>query len=179
MQKKLISTTILLVIVATVLIFVYRMVPSEGLLAVTITFVTTSYHFVMRLFVGAGVNGIMHNHADYEKKWYQVGKFEENLYEKLQVKKWKDRMPTYSKDTFSMKKRTIDEIVQATCQSEITHEVIAVLSFLPILASLKFDSFMVFFITSVLAACFDLSFVVIQRYNRPRLVKMVKKMKKE
>ena len=83
MQKKLISTTILLVIVATMLIFVYRMMPSEGLLAVTITFVTTSYHFVMRLFVGAGVNGIMHNHADYEKKWYQVGKFEENLYEKL------------------------------------------------------------------------------------------------
>lgn len=177
MQKKLISTTILLVIVATVLIFVYRMMPSEGLLAVTITFATTSYHFVMRLFVGAGVNGIMHNHADYEKKWYQICPFEKKLYKILKVKKWKNKLPTYSEETFSVKKRSLDEIVQATCQSEITHEVIALLSFLPLLASLKFDSFMVFFITSLLAACFDLSFVIIQRYNRPRLVKLVKKIK--
>lgn len=177
MQKKLISTTILLVIVATVLIFVYRMMPSEGLLAVTITFATTSYHFVMRLFVGAGVNGIMHNHADYEKKWYQICPFEKKLYKILKVKKWKNKLPTYSEETFSVKKRSLDEIVQATCQSEITHEVIALLSFLPLLASLKFDSFMVFFITSLLAACFDLSFVIIQRYNRPRLVKHVKKIK--
>lgn len=138
MAKKLISTTIALVVATIGIFFIYQNTKSDVWLSALITFGTISYHFVMRLFVGAGVNGI-------------------------------------SEETFSVEKRSLDEIVQATCQSEITHEVIAVLSFLPLLASLKFDSFMVFFITSLLAACFDLSFVIIQRYNRPRLVKLVKK----
>lgn len=177
MAKKLISTTIALVVATIGIFLIYQNAKSDVWLSMLITFGTTSYHFVMRLLVGAVVNGIMHNHADYEKKWYQICPFEEKLYKKLQVKKWKNKLPTYSEETFSVKKKSFDEIVQATCQSEITHEVIAVLSFLPLLASLKCDSFMVFFITSVLAACFDLSFVIIQRYNRPRLVKLVKKIK--
>ena len=32
---------------------------------------------------------------------------------------------------------------------------------------------MVFIITSVLAALFDLTFVMIQRYNRPRILKLI------
>lgn len=177
MAKKIISTTIALVVATIGIFFIYQNTKSDVWLSALITFGTISYHFVMRLFVGAGVNGIMHNHADYEKKWYQICPFEKKLYKILKVKKWKNKLPTYSEETFSVQKRSLDEIVQATCQSEITHEVIAVLSFLPLLASLKFDSFMVFFITSLLASCFDLSFVIIQRYNRPRLVKLVKKMK--
>ena len=82
-------------------------------------------------------------------------------------------MPTYDPDTFSNKKHTWDEIAQAMCQAELIHETNIVLSFVPLIASVPFGSFDVFFITSICSAVFDLLFVIIQRYNRPRIVKMI------
>ena len=58
--------------------------------------------------------------------------------------------------------------------AELVHEVIIVLSFVPIFASLSFGAFPVFFVTFVLVACFDALFVVMQRYNRPRIMKLMK-----
>ncbi len=58
------------------------------------------------------------------------------------------------------------------CCSERVHEVSALLSFVPLGASLWFGSFWVFFVTSVLGAAFDMSFAVIQRYNRMRIAKI-------
>ena len=63
------------------------------------------------------------------------------------------------------------------CQAEIVHEVIIIFSFLPVLASYWFGSFAVFMITSIGAAAFDLMFVMIQRYNRPRIVKLAEREK--
>jgi hypothetical protein len=68
-----------------------------------------------------------------------------------------------------------EEIVQAMCQAEIVHEVIAILSFLPLLGAIPFGAFFVFLVTSVLSALFDLSFVAMQRFNRPRIIKLMKK----
>ena len=62
-------------------------------LTIAITFGTTAYHFIMRWVVAFIYNSIMHNRADYRKHWYQVSKSEMKLYEKLRVKKWKNRMP--------------------------------------------------------------------------------------
>ena len=96
----------------------------------------------------------------------------------MNVKKWKGNMPTYSPDEFSTEKRTWEEIVVSTCRSEIVHECNVVLSFVPILFTIPFDSFLVFLLTSIGAAIFDLFFVIMQRYNRPRLLKIVRHMKK-
>ena len=84
-------------------------------------------------------------------------------------------MPTYSPDEFDIKKHSIEEIVQATCQSEIVHELNVVASFIPLVFSIVFGDFFVFLITSLVAACFDLVFVMMQRFNRPRLMRMIKK----
>ena len=46
--------------------------------------------------------------------------------------------------------------MQATCQAELVHETIAVLSFLPIAAGVRFGAYPVFIITSVLALGFEL-----------------------
>lgn len=84
-------------------------------------------------------------------------------------------MPTYDRDTFDTLKHSWDEIVQATCQSELVHEVNVVLSFLPLIASVLFGEFYVFLITSILSALFDLMFVFMQRFNRARILKMQEK----
>ena len=60
----------------------------------------------------------------------------------------------------------------ATCQSELVHEINVIFSFFPVVLSIWFDSFFVFLITSTLGALFDLMFVMMQRFNRTRILKM-------
>lgn len=139
-----------------------------------ITFGTCFYHFAMRLLAGHLLNGIMGNRADYKKPWYQLRPFETRLYKTLKVKKWKGSMPTYDPSLFDPSLHSWEEIAQAMCQAEVVHEIIVVLSFLPLLAAIPFGSFFVFLITSLLAALYDLSFVIIQRYNRPRVLKFLR-----
>ncbi len=136
-----------------------------------ITFGTFLYHFAMRLTVGHVIDRVMGNRADYTKPWYQLRHFEGQVYKALGVKKWKGNMPTYQPTLFDPKLHSWDEIAQAMCQAEIVHEVIVVLSFLPLLAAIPFGAFPVFLITSLLAAMYDLTFVIMQRYNRPRILK--------
>ena len=141
----------------------------------TITFGTFFYHFAMRLAVGYGINAIMKNKADLRKRWYQLRPFELRLYKALKVKKWKSGMPTYAPDTFDPKQHSWEEIAQATCQAEIIHEIIIGFSFLPLLAAIAFGEFWVFFVTSVIASMYDLTFVIMQRFNRPRIIKLIAK----
>ena len=91
------------------------------------------------------------------------------------MKDWKGKIPTYNPDLFDPQKHSWDEIAQATCQSELVHETIVVLSFLPILASIWFGSIGVFAVTSAFAAGTDMIFVIVQRYNRPRIIKIIER----
>lgn len=173
MAKKMNVITIILML-ATILSFVlWWNAGTNFSMALTITFGTITYHFIMRLIVGHIVDLLLDNHMNYRAKWFQVTNMEQNLYEKLRVKKWKSNVPTYDGACFDKRIHTWDEIAQAMCQAELVHEIIVVLSFVPILASIPFGGLVVFVITSVLAACFDAIFIVIQRYNRPRIVKLI------
>ena len=60
------------------------------------------------------------------------------------------------------------------CQAEIVHEIIIVLSFVPIIFSIWFGELLVFIITSVISALIDSIFVMLQRYNRSRIIKLIK-----
>lgn len=145
----------------------------DWVLPFAITFGTFFYHFAMRLLVGHVLDRIMQNKADVTKPWFQLKAFERPLYKALGVKKWKGNLPTYDPSCFDPKLHSWDEIAQAMCQAEIVHEVIVILSFLPLLAAIPFGSFGVFLITSLLAALYDLSFVIIQRFNRPRVLRCI------
>lgn len=101
--------------------------------------------------------------------------FEQKLYKKLRVKHWKDHMPTYAPASFSLQENTLEQIVDNCCVSEAVHEVIILFSFVPLIFAFWWGIFPVFLITSLLAAAIDGSFVIIQRYNRPRLVRILAK----
>ena len=92
------------------------------------------------------------------------------VYEALKVKRWKRRMPTYDNALFDPHLHTWDEVAQAMCPAGLVHETIALLSFLPIAAGLRFGAYPVFIVTSVLPAGYDLLFVMMQRYNRQRIM---------
>ena len=74
----------------------------------------------------------MKNKADSKSVWFRENSFENKLYKLLRVRKWKKYVPTYDPDTFDVSKNMGKEIVGATCQAEIVHEVIMALSLLPI-----------------------------------------------
>ena len=158
-------------LLTTLAVLAYRLLDAQWSLSLAITFGTTFYHFAMRLLVGYSVP----NTFDYRSAWFQPKSFEAKLYRKLQVKKWKDHIPTYNPRLFSLSDNTPNEILAHMCQAEVVHEIIIVGSFLPVLFSLMWDSFWVFFITSTLAAAIDTSFVIMQRYNRPRLGDLLQK----
>ena len=166
------------VIAAVCFAVLYAYNSVSAFLSLAITFGTMGYHLGIRLIVGTLFNLFMNNKADYTKKWYRVSEREQKLYVKLKVKKWKNKMPTYDTDAFDSSRHSWDEIAQASCQAELVHETDIVLSFVPIIFSIWFDSLAVFIITSVLGALFDLIFVIMQRYNRPRLLKLVNRSKK-
>lgn len=153
---------------------IYQNNNSGFFLTLAITFGTITYHFVMRLWIGWIVRILMRNKTNYMRQWYQLHSWERTFYKKMKIKKWKNKMPTYRPEDFSPKEHTWNEIAQTMCQSEVGHEWIILFSFLPIFASRWFGAFWVFVITSICSAVFDLLFVMMQRYNRDRIMKLIK-----
>ena len=178
--KKLINFLAVLTLALTVLFVAWnRLHPSGALLSLAVTFGTISYHFLVRLLIGLCFQLTMRNRADYHAAWFQPRAWERPLYERLKVKRWKKRMPTYQPELFDPKLHTWDEIAQAMCQAELVHETIVVASFLPLLASLWFGEFGVFLVTSLFAALLDLVFVIMQRFNRPAVVRIAERKKRQ
>lgn len=170
-MKTITFFTLLGAILCGILFKIYRI---DLLFTLTVSLSVTCYHISIRLLIGAIIDHLFHNKMDYNHKWFQQKSFEPILYKKLKVKQWKNKMPTYSPASFSIKEHSLQEIAGASCQAEIVHEVIVVFCFLPVLLSFVIDSFPVFLITSILSALVDMPFIIMQRYNRPRIVKMIK-----
>ncbi len=82
-------------------------------------------------------------------------------------------MFTFNPDLFSLKTHSAEQVIMEMCKAETVHEVIVVFSFVPLFFALAVGDFAVFLITSILASFFDMIFVIIQRYNRPRIVKLL------
>ena len=162
-------------LLALLFMLCYAFIPVEPLLVCAISFGTTAYHFVMRLAVGYLIPKLTGYDFDYHHRWFQPRKWEPGFYKAISTRKWKNTLPTYEPELYSIKKNSLHRIIQNMCGAEVVHEVIIVLSFLPLLTVPVFGAFPVFFITSLLSSLFDSVFVIAQRYNRPRLVKIYEK----
>ena len=167
------SATAAMALATVVLAIAYHFFPKDWVLSAAITTGTTFYHFAMRLMVGAIVPRCVHNPM--KCRWFHQKSFEPRIYAALRVKQWKDHMPTYDPESFSLKHNSLEQIVYNSCVSEAVHEVIVLLSFIPLLFTFLWGTFPVFLITSLLAAAFDMQFVILQRFNRPRVVKFINK----
>lgn len=152
---------------------IYCRCPRPWIFAAAISCGTTCYHFSMRLLVGLVVPRLFAA-ADPARKWFQPKAFEPGLYRFLKIKKWKKYVPTYAPDTFSMNQPP-ERIARTMCISELVHLVIVPLSFLPLLLAVPFGEFPVFLTTSLIAAGIDCVFILLQRYNRPRVLRLLAK----
>ncbi len=175
-KKKMLIITPLLGVIMLLCIIIYTFSKISFFETMAITFGTAFYHFAMRLAVGYSIKWMFAKKGmNYFLWWFKPHKLEKKLFKLLKVRKWRNRVPTYSPEEFDLESKGYEGLVRATCQSEIVHEVIVVLSFLPILGGIWFDAWAVFIITSILAAALDSIFVILQRFNRPKLLRLMQK----
>lgn len=174
MKRTMILSTIIFSVGSLACGIAYYFTRNSVLFSITVTFGTCFYHFAVRLIVGHSIDAIFHCKMNYNKWWFRERRFEAKLYKILHVKNWKKHLPTYNSEYYDIKKHSIEEIIQATCQSEIVHEINMVLSFVPVMFTVWFGALIAFLITSCVACCFDSVFVIMQRYNRPRLKRLLK-----
>ena len=175
MKRAMITVTALLAAATAYFVAAYMGGHADVMLTLAISFGTTFYHFAFRLAVGYGLLAAYHNRMDWKRSWFAEKPFEKSLYRSLRVHRWKTHMPTFHPEWFDMRRNTPEEIVMTGCEAEIGHELNVILSLLPIVMTVWFGEPAVFITTSVLGAAFDMIFVIMQRYNRPRLLALMAK----
>lgn len=133
------------------------------------------YHFWLRIIFGNITKKLKIN---IKARWFNEKPFEKNLYKLLRVKQWKDKALTFEPEAFSLKKHTFDEIAYAMTKAELDHWINQVISIFSILFAFIWGEWWIFILTAVLAMLFDAQFILIQRYNRPRVLKLLSKINK-
>ena len=139
-----------------------------------ITAFTIMYHFWVRIIMG-NVSKLFKKHINYEQWWFKEKRFEKEFYELLHVKQWKDKALTYNPESFSLKHHSLEEIANTMVKSELDHWINELISLTTLLFAIPWGQFWIFLITAIVAMIFDAQFIVIQRYNRPRIIKILEK----
>ncbi|MGN1411528.1 MAG: hypothetical protein ACI4WH_03330 [Oscillospiraceae bacterium] len=120
---------------------------------------------------------------NYKNRFFIVKNSEVKLYKKIKLPKWKDSLPQYNVD-FNKKNLqtniTIDYLTQfifITCRAEIIHISIAILGYISLLFCFvtSTNDFWLFFSIATIIGLGNIPFVLIQRYNRYRLVNVLNK----
>ena len=173
MRSNLKHIIVIIMGVISITIFTLQFfIDNEFLTTLGITLITTFFQGCVRPYTGLIINNIYHNRMNYNRWWFKEKRFEKTLYKILCVKKWKNKMPTYDPSAFNIYKHSLEEVIGATCQAEIVHELMLIESLLPLLLIIPFGEPIVFIITTLICVLIECVFIVMQRYNRPRLVKI-------
>lgn len=153
----------------------YRNIYRNGVVLWTgITAFTIMYHFWVRIIMG-NVSKLLKNHINYKQWWFKEKKFEKGFYKFLRVKDWKGKALTYNPESFSLKNHSLEEIANTMSKSELDHWINEVISLTTILFAIPWGMFWIFLTTAIAAMIFDSQFIIIQRYNRPRIVKILER----
>ena len=162
------------VVIAAVCFVLYYggFVRHGGVLWTGVTFFTITYHFGGRIILG---NISKRFGVSYKARWFSERKFEKKLYKLLRVRKWKEKVLTFDPDSFSTAKHTYLEIANTMAKSELDHWINELHALSSILFGLIWGELWIFIITAIAAMLFDLQFIIVQRYNRPIVLRVAKR----
>ncbi len=133
------------------------------------------YHFGLRILMGEITYKFK---IDYSHPWYRPRKFEKKLYKLLKVKKWKNKVLTFEPEKFDLKKVTLNELATTMAKSELDHWINELISIFSLLFIFVWGCAPAFIISALAAMLFDAQFIVIQRYNRPIVLRLIEKTKR-
>ena len=171
---RMIGIDILMVLTTVFFEILYRKYGQGWMLSVYVTFLTISYHFVMRLAVGEFVTVRYRNRKfDLNSIGFRMYAFETAFYKRLKVKQWKKNILKAKPEQFDIRENSMEMLLHNMAQAELVHRIIMVLSFVPLVLILPYGAPVIFILTSLFSCFIDLQFVIIQRYNRPRVIKLL------
>ncbi len=149
---------------------------STAVLWIGVTAFTIMYHFWGRIIMGnvTKLFKIDHNHW-----WFKERGFEKGLYKFLKVKNWKDKVLTYNPELFSLKDYSMEDIARTMTKAETDHWINELISLSTLIFGLIWGEMWIFALTAALAMLFDGQFIVIQRFNRPRVLKVIEMQKRK
>ncbi len=127
------------------------------------------YQVITRLLVGTICEGIFENGINSSAEWFKTSEAEERLYGFLGIKYLKRNLPKFERTDFSLTRQSLQDIMDTGCEIEVEHEVNILISMLGMLLTVPFGQTWVFVVFAVGAVLYDLLFIAVQRYNRPRL----------
>ena len=169
------------VIVITIIIWLlcftlyYRNIYKNSVILWTgITAFTIMYHFWLRIIMG-NVSKLFKKHIKHNQWLFKERKFEKKLYKLLRVKEWKGKALTYNPEAFSLKEHSLEEISDTMVKSELDHWINEIISLSTLLFAIPWGALWSFAVSAVVAMIFDSQFIIIQRYNRPRVIKILEK----
>lgn len=154
----------------------YRVSGNGTAETVYITFLTVTYHLAMRLAVGEAVT-LLYRNRDFNQKSpvFHIFRFEKKLYSILGVKGWGKKVLTAKPEQFDLRENSLESLLHNIYQAELVHIIIMLLSFVPIFLIIPYGAPAVFIATSVAACLVDLKYVMIQRCNRPQVMRIIEK----
>ena len=168
-------TVIAITLITSIICFTlyYRGIYNTNVILWTgITAFTIMYHFWVRIILG-NVSKLFKKHINYKQWWFKERIFEKKLYKFLRVKNWKDKALTYNPESFSLKEHSLEEIINTMAKSEVDHWINEAISISTLLFAIPWGKFWIFAVTAFVAMIFDSQFIIIQRYNRPRIEKLL------
>ena len=143
---------------------------SKVVLWTAITAFTVMYHFWGRIIMG---NVTKLFNINYRQWWFREWAFERRFYEALAIRKWRGKVLTYNPEAFSVENHTMEEIANTMAKAETDHWINEIISLTTLLFAIIWGAFPIFLITAIAAMLFDGQFIVVQRYNRPGVVKVI------
>lgn len=124
-----------------------------------------------------------------ENRWlFKEREFEGSFYRRIKVNKWKDKLPDAEKLIHFQRsclpcdidQTYINRFITECCIAELGHLSVGIAGFSSLFlvftlpCEIRFISMLVFLFFSILDLFVQSLFVIIQRYNRPRLIKLRK-----
>ena len=132
--------------------------------------ITIIYHFLYRILIGELVS-MLDSKKDINNDsilLYEFG-FEKKLYDFLKVKQWKNYMVTAKPKQFDIYSKSFADLLKSMLIAEKVHIICFFLSYIPILFISKTGMAQAIVSICVIGSLIDLAYVIIQRYNIPRV----------
>ena len=128
---------------------------------------------------------VQHRLFDWQRPFFHVSEKEMTLYRRLRLPRWKDRLPQFNPEfdkrhlAASLTPAYLRDFLGVTCHAEIIHELIALLGFFSLffclLCERPLDWLPLFFLIALFIGLCNLPFAAIQRYNRYRLLRLLRR----
>lgn len=130
-------------------------------------------HLLIWIISAIAVVGIMNNRANDDSVWFKKRSWENRWYKLIGIRKWKHYLPTYNTSFYDFSSIPRIELLGRISQTEVVHEVAALLSIVSIVGTYWFGLFPVFLTVAIVDCLINIVYAMLQRYNRIRLRRVI------